>query len=353
MIKALFKHIYKYYKDTFILAIAGVVIGVLVGIIDAAFGLGLNACTAIRTKYFWYLIWFLPLGGVFIWFIYHQFGKSVANGMKMVFHVGLGKNTKLPIRMVPLAVIGTWTTHLFGGSAGREGVAVQIGAFTSMGFEKKFHKVFPIVLDILSELGALKDNACPQTGIEFDDYARLVDISQYQIKVKLSLDGIKSINENIDKSNENYNNQPNNYLRGFCGLLIGGIVGAVVAFILDLLGVISTVSPAIAIILGVYLYKKFGGKPNVVMILMSIFVTIVCIFLPSFIGYISLANELCSKGETILSGFEAFSYCLSTNSEFSRMFKAELLYNIVFTLLAVVWCAIPLFKSLKRPTNLK
>ena len=43
MIKALFKHIYKYYKDTFILAIAGVVIGVLVGIIDAAFGLGLNA----------------------------------------------------------------------------------------------------------------------------------------------------------------------------------------------------------------------------------------------------------------------------------------------------------------------
>ena len=239
------------------------------------------------------------------------------------------------------------------GYAFEYGVAVQIGAFTSMGFEKKFHKVFPIVLDILSELGALKDNACPQTGIEFDDYARLVDISQYQIKVKLSLDGIKSINENIDKSNENYNNQPNYYLRGFCGLLIGGIVGAVVAFFLDLLGVISTVSPAIAIILGVYLYKKFGGKPNVVMILMSIFVTIVCIFLPSFIGYISLANELCSKGETILSGFEAFSYCLSTNSEFSRMFKAELLYNIVFTLLAVVWCAIPLFKSLKRPTNLK
>ena len=51
--------------------------------------------------------------------------------MKMVFHVGLGKNNKLPIRMVPLAVIGTWTTHLFGGSAGREGVAVQIGAAVS------------------------------------------------------------------------------------------------------------------------------------------------------------------------------------------------------------------------------
>lgn len=239
------------------------------------------------------------------------------------------------------------------GCAFEYGVAVKIGAYTSMGFEKKLRKVLPIVLDILSELGALKDNVCPQTGIEFGDDARVVDISQYKIKVKLSPDGIKSINENIDKSNENYNNQPNNYFRGFCGLLIGGVVGAVVAFIFDLLGVISTVSPAIAIILGVYLYKKFGGKPNVVMILMSVFVTIVCIFLPSFIGYISLANELCSEGEIILSGFKAFSYCLSTNSEFSRMFKVELLYNIVFTLIAVVMCAVPLFKSLKRPTNLK
>ena len=49
MIKTLFKHISKYYKDTFVLAIAGVAVGVLVGLVDAAFGLGLNACTAIRT----------------------------------------------------------------------------------------------------------------------------------------------------------------------------------------------------------------------------------------------------------------------------------------------------------------
>ena len=144
MIKTLFKHISKYYKDTFVLAIAGVAVGVLVGLVDAAFGLGLNACTAIRTKYFWYLIWFLPLGGVFIWFIYHQFGKSVANGMKMVFHVGLGKNTKLPIRMVPLSVIGTWTTHLFGGSAGREGVAVQIGAAVSNNIGRLVDKTIDI-----------------------------------------------------------------------------------------------------------------------------------------------------------------------------------------------------------------
>ena len=114
MIKALFKHIYKYYKDTFILAIAGVVIGVLVGIIDAAFGLGLNACTAIRTKYFWYLIWFLPLGGVFIWFIYHQFGKSVANGMKMVCLEEVPDEKVLLFRLVRLfpTTLGVWSIRL-------------------------------------------------------------------------------------------------------------------------------------------------------------------------------------------------------------------------------------------------
>ena len=53
MIKTLFKHISKYYKDTFVLAIAGVAVSVLVGLVEAAIELGLNACTAIRTKKIW------------------------------------------------------------------------------------------------------------------------------------------------------------------------------------------------------------------------------------------------------------------------------------------------------------
>lgn len=78
------------------------------------------------------------------------------------------------------------------------GVAVKIGAYTSLGFEKKFCNVLPIILDILQELGALKNNVCPQTGIAFDDYARVVVIPQYKIKVKLSSNGIKYINENYN-----------------------------------------------------------------------------------------------------------------------------------------------------------
>ncbi|MGO0807289.1 chloride channel protein, partial [Clostridioides difficile] len=40
----------------------------------------------------------------------------------------------IPLRLVPFIISGTWLTHLFGGSAGREGVAVQIGAFSKEEF---------------------------------------------------------------------------------------------------------------------------------------------------------------------------------------------------------------------------
>lgn len=141
MLKTLIKHISKYYKDTFLLAVAGLVIGILVGIIDAAFGTILLKCTAIRERYFWYLLPFLPAAGAFICLIYKRFGKNANKGMKLVFEVGFGHKVGLPIRMVPLSMIATWITHLFGGSAGREGVAVQIGAAVSNNVGRLIDKV--------------------------------------------------------------------------------------------------------------------------------------------------------------------------------------------------------------------
>lgn len=48
--------------------------------------------------------------------------------MNLVFEVGHGDEDVIPLRLIPFIISGTWITHLFGGSAGREGVAVQIGA---------------------------------------------------------------------------------------------------------------------------------------------------------------------------------------------------------------------------------
>lgn len=113
--------------------------GVLVGIIDAVFGRGLLAISDFRTGHYLYLIPFLPFSGLLITWLYHHFSKTSLKGMTLVFETGQKKREDIPLLLIPLVMSGTWITHLFGGSAGREGVAVQIGAALSHALGRRFH----------------------------------------------------------------------------------------------------------------------------------------------------------------------------------------------------------------------
>ena len=111
--------------------ILAIIIGVVVGIVDTVFGRGLIAISDFRTANYKYLIPFLPVAGLLITWLYLRFSKLSLKGMTLVFEVGQEKRDSIPLALVPLVMVGTWITHLFGGSAGREGVAVQIGATLS------------------------------------------------------------------------------------------------------------------------------------------------------------------------------------------------------------------------------
>ena len=128
MFENLWKHITKTYAQQICLGLAALPIGVIVGMIDAVFGQTLLKITAFRQLYPLYLIPFLPLAGVLIVYCYQGFGKNSSKGMNLIFEVGHGDEEVIPMRLIPFVISGTWITHLFGGSAGREGVAVQIGA---------------------------------------------------------------------------------------------------------------------------------------------------------------------------------------------------------------------------------
>ena len=114
-----------------------VLIGIIVGTVDTIFGRGLLAISDFRTANYKYLIPFLPIAGLFIVWMYSYFSKVSLKGMTLVFEAGQNKRDSIPMALVPLVMIGTWITHLFGGSAGREGVAVQIGATLSHYFGRK------------------------------------------------------------------------------------------------------------------------------------------------------------------------------------------------------------------------
>lgn len=129
--KTIWKHIFLNYKDLAVLGISGALIGAIVGVLEAFFGRILQECTWVRAEHLYLLAPFLPLAGVLIVTLYRRLGKKASQGMKLVFRVGLGDDRGLPARMIPLAMASTWLTHLCGGSAGREGVAIQIGAAVS------------------------------------------------------------------------------------------------------------------------------------------------------------------------------------------------------------------------------
>lgn len=130
-------------SQTFILSLKYVLLailtGVLVGIIDAVFGRGLLAISDFRTTHYLYLIPFLPFAGLLITWMYHHFSETSLKGMTLVFETGQKKRDDIPLFLIPLVMFGTWITHLFGGSAGREGVAVQIGATLSHALGRRFH----------------------------------------------------------------------------------------------------------------------------------------------------------------------------------------------------------------------
>jgi len=102
-------------------------LGMLVGSAVAAFLLALDAATRLRFEHPW-LLWLLPVAGAGIAWIYRTYGRSVAAGNDLVMDTIHGQGDGIPLRMAPLVLIGTVATHLCGGSAGREGTAVQMGA---------------------------------------------------------------------------------------------------------------------------------------------------------------------------------------------------------------------------------
>jgi H+/Cl- antiporter ClcA len=114
----------------------GALVGTLAGTAAAVFLVVLDAVTRLRLENP-DLLFLLPFAGLLIGWAYHRFGGAAGYGSSLV--IGALHETRtddpvdraaarIPLRAAPMVLIGTWLTHLFGGSAGREGTAVQMAA---------------------------------------------------------------------------------------------------------------------------------------------------------------------------------------------------------------------------------
>jgi H+/Cl- antiporter ClcA len=106
--------------------IVACIIAVLAGTASAFFLFSLEFATNWREAHPW-MIWLLPIAGFAVGWIYLRLGHSVEAGNNLLIDEIHDPKKVVPLRMVPLVLIGTVVSHLFGASVGREGTAVQMG----------------------------------------------------------------------------------------------------------------------------------------------------------------------------------------------------------------------------------
>ncbi|HEX4340924.1 MAG TPA: chloride channel protein [Polyangiaceae bacterium] len=107
--------------------VLGALVGVLCGAASAGFLFLLERATAFRNAHE-LVVYTLPVAGLVIGFLYERFGAPIKAGNNLVIDTIHDEGPEIPLRMAPMVLVGTVLTHVFGGSAGREGTAVQMGA---------------------------------------------------------------------------------------------------------------------------------------------------------------------------------------------------------------------------------
>lgn len=116
--------------------IFAIIVGAIVGLCGTAFYFALSLVTVLRTQNTW-LIFLLPLGGLGIVAMYRFLHNEKDTGTNLVISA-IHSDDELPLRMAPLIFVSTLITHLFGGSAGREGAALQMGGSIGNALGKLF-----------------------------------------------------------------------------------------------------------------------------------------------------------------------------------------------------------------------
>lgn len=129
--------------------VLGAVVGLAAGAASALFLFLLDWATLVRSGDP-RLVWALPLGGLLIGSAYARIGGPIKGGNNLVIDTLHEDGPPIPARMAPLVLVGTVLTHLLGGSAGREGTAVQMGASLADVIAQRLGLRRPVRLQLLA-----------------------------------------------------------------------------------------------------------------------------------------------------------------------------------------------------------
>lgn len=230
------------------------------------------------------------------------------------------------------------------------GITLGFNDITTNKLLKRLPAVLNTIFGILKENGALNSEYCPVCGNRIDEAnSKKCNIDGFTIQI--DNDCVEKINSVISAENQDFNNAPNNYLQGFCGALLGGLAGVVISIILNLIGFVAAISAVVSVLAGSYLYQKFHGKPNKMMIVIVSVTTLVLMAASIPVIYIIAAGIAANSEGLSYTAIEAFQICM-LDDEFARYFYTDLALVLVFSAIGVGLEIFTLAKQIKRKKNI-
>ena len=228
------------------------------------------------------------------------------------------------------------------------GLGFAINDWTAGTLAKRLVAVLDKICDTLTTFGALGIGFCPVCGNALD-FSQCKKCLIEGMSITIDNDCVNDINLLIDEENSAIEAAPNNYLRGFAGAFLGGLVGVALCALFYVIGVISGLSAFVAFFLGELLYKKFGGKQNAAMVVI-LSGTVFAMMLAAVLGTYLVDAAIGAK-EVGMSTLGYFRECMQ-DEEIFRGFILDLVLTIIFSVLGCAYEIYMLCKGVQKQKNI-
>ena len=187
-------------------------------------------------------------------------------------------------------------------------------------------------LDALVEF--LKENNIPGVGSCMSCGATEVELTTVRLNdiyVTLDNECMEKLNAIVEASDKEFNDQPNNYVKGVIGALLGAFIGSVAWVVLYMIGFVSALIAVLAVFLGNYFWVKFGGKSNSVKTISVAVISLVVLVLTCLGVYAVVVGGMLAEANNSTPVLEF----IMSNKELKGAFIYDMAMNAVFTLIGV------------------